>query len=148
MHRARIGHHRPIDRGPLDIDRSVVISGELMVTHDTTKLGLVFAVAACDMSTRTASLAGVGRIDKRHRYARTPRRVADKGSQLAESLIAVSRSLPSPCNPRPLTDALEILKDDRPLRAFGFGNQPLTDVVIGVFLKAPLKRAVCARRFL
>ena len=40
--RRRIGHHRPIDCGPLDIDCSVVISGELMVTHKTTKRGLAF----------------------------------------------------------------------------------------------------------
>src|SRR5262249_53272476 len=43
-HKVRIGHHRPIDCGPLDIDSSVVISSELMVTHDTTKLGLAFAI--------------------------------------------------------------------------------------------------------
>jgi hypothetical protein len=30
----------PIDRGPLDIERGVVINGELMVTHNTTELDL------------------------------------------------------------------------------------------------------------
>src|SRR5215211_3717981 len=138
MHGARIGHHRPIDCGPLDIDCSVVISGELMVTHDTTKLGLAFAVAAFDVPAHTTALASVGRIDKRYRYTGSLRLIADKRSQLAEGPIAVSCSLPWPFNPRPLANALEILKNDHPLRAFGFGNQPLADLVVGVFLKSTL----------
>jgi hypothetical protein len=136
--KARIGHHRPIDCGPLDIDGGVVISGELMLTHDTTKLSLTFAVVTFGMSTRAASLAGVRWIDKRHPYAEVLRLVANKRPQLTEGPIAVSRSLPSPLNPRPRPYALAVFKDKRPLRAFGFGNEPLADVVIRILLKTPL----------
>jgi hypothetical protein len=108
-----------------------------MVTHDTTELGLAFAIAAFGMPTCATSLAGVGRIDKRYWHTCSLRFVADKRSQLAEGPIAMSRSL-LPCNPCPRSDALEILKDKRTLRAFGFSNQPLADVVIGIFVKAPL----------
>ena len=108
-----------------------------MVTHDTAKRGLAFAVEAFGMPTHTTTLAGIGWIDKRYRYACALRFVADKRAQLAEAPIAVSRSL-LPFNPRSLANALEILKDDRPLCAFGFSDKPFADVVIGVFLKAPL----------
>ena len=50
----------------------------------------------------------------------------------------MSRSLALPFNPRPPPNALEFFKDNRPLRAFGFGNDPLADVMIRVFLKAAL----------
>jgi hypothetical protein len=50
----------------------------------------------------------------------------------------VSRSLPWPFNPRPLANALEIFKHNRPLRAFGFGNQTLANSVVCVLLKAAL----------
>src|SRR5688572_3486987 len=58
-HRARIGHHRLIDRSPLDIDRGVVIRRGGELTHDTTKLSLRAAVTAFGMPTGAASLAGV-----------------------------------------------------------------------------------------
>src|SRR4030095_3367597 len=106
-----------------------------MTTYDTTELGLAFAVAAFGMPASTTALTGVGRIDKRYRYARALRLVADKRPELPEGQIAVSRSLPWPFNPRPRSDALANFKDDRPPCVFGFGNQPLTDVVIGVLLK-------------
>ena len=64
MPEQRVGHHRPIDCGPLDIERGVVISGELMVTRDTTEFSLAFAVATFGVPTGAASLAGMGRIDK------------------------------------------------------------------------------------
>jgi hypothetical protein len=108
-----------------------------MVTHDTTKLSLAFAIAAFRMSTRATSLAGVGRINQLDPHACQLRLVDDERPQLREAPIAVPRSL-LPSNPCPRSDALEILKDDRPLRAFGFGNQPLANVVVGIFLKAPL----------
>jgi hypothetical protein len=121
-HKARVGHHRPIDCGPLDIDRSVMISRELMVAHDTTKLSLAFAIAALGMPAGATALTGVSWIDQRYRYTRLLRLVADKETQLAEGPITVSRSLFWPANPRPRSDTLEIFKDNRPLRAFGFSN--------------------------
>jgi hypothetical protein len=109
-----------------------------MQTHDTTKLGLIFAVPAFRMPAGMAPLAGVGGIGQRDGNAGTLRLIAEKRPQLRKGPIAVSRSLLWPCNPRPLTDPLEVFKDNRPLRAFGFGNEPLADTVVCVFLKPTL----------
>ena len=140
--RRRIGHHRPIDCGPLDSDRSVVISGELMLTHDTTELGLASAVAARSLTTRATALAGVGRIDQLDPYTRPLRLVADKRAQLPKGPIAVPCSLLWPLNPRPLADTAQVFERNRPLHPegtrFGFGNETLADVVICIFLKTPL----------
>ena len=114
------------------------------MTHHTTKLGLALAVAPFCMPTRAASLAGVRRIDKPYANTRPHCLVADKRSQLREGPIAVLCSLPWPFNPRPLTNTLEILKNNRPLRAFGFGNETLANTVIGILLKASL--AACQPR--
>jgi hypothetical protein len=108
------------------------------LTHDTTKLSLAFAVAAFGMPACAASLTGIGRIDNPDRHTCALRLVVDKRSQLAEGPIALSCSLLWPCNPRPRANALEVFKHNRPLRAFGFGNQPLADVVVGICLKTPL----------
>ena len=116
----------------------MVISGELMVTHNTTQRGLRAAVAAFCMPTRAASLAGVGRIDTRYRNTRALRLVTNKRPQLAEGPIAVSCALPRPVNPRPRADTLEVFTDNRSLRAFGFRNEPLADSVVRVSLKAIL----------
>ena len=145
MPRAWIGHHRPIDCDPLDIDCGVVISGELMRTHDTTELSLAFAVTAFSMPTGATTLAGVSGIDKQCPHTGPLCFVADKRLQLAESPIAVSRSLPSPSNPRPLANAAQIFERNHPLRAFGFRNEPLADVVVGIFLKAPLATSELAQ---
>jgi hypothetical protein len=109
-----------------------------MVTHDTTKLSLALAVTVFGVSTRAASLATVGWINQLKAHASALRLVANKHPQLSEGPIVVSCSLPRPLNPRPLTDALEVFKDDRPLRAFGFGNETLADDVFRIFLKASL----------
>jgi hypothetical protein len=109
-----------------------------MVTHDATKRSLVFAVAAFGMPTGTTALARVGRIDKRYRYTAPLCLVTDKRPQLRKGPIAVSRSLPWPFNPRPRSDTLEVFKDNRPLRAFGFGKEPLADVVIRICLESTL----------
>src|SRR5262249_23924664 len=97
-----------------------------------------FSVAAFGMPTGATALAGVGWIDQIDLYARASRLVADQRPQLSESPIAVSRSLPWPCNPRPLANTAQIFERNRPLRAFGFGNGPFADVVVRIFLKAPL----------
>src|SRR5215207_5070741 len=103
-----------------------------MTTHDTTKLGLAFAVAPFGMPTSATALTGVGWIDQFDPQSCALRLVVDELSQLAEGPIAVSCSLPWPFNPRPLANAAQIFERNRPLRAFGFGNQPLADVVVRI----------------
>jgi hypothetical protein len=109
-----------------------------MVTHDTTERGLILPIAAFGMPTGAASLAGVCWIDKSECHTRALRLVADKRPQLTKGPIAVSRSLPWPCNPRPLTNVRQIFQRNRPLRAFSLGNKPLADMVVRILLKAPL----------
>jgi hypothetical protein len=112
-----------------------------MVTHDTTEFSLTFAVALFGVSTYVASLRGVGRIAIHHRHSLSLRFVVNKRPQLTKSPIAVSCALLRPFNPRPRSDAFEILKGNRALRAFGFRNELLADTVIGILLKAPLTPA-------
>src|SRR5207248_2753550 len=109
---------------PLDIDSGVVISGELMVTHDTTKLSLAFPVAAVGMPAGATALAGVGRIDQRYWHPHPLRLVAEKRPQLPKGPIVVPCSLCCAPNPRPLANMRQIFQRNRPLRAFGFRNEP------------------------
>lgn len=51
-----------------------------MVTHDTTKLSLIFTVAAFDMPAPATALAGVGRIDRIDPHPCSLGFVADKRS--------------------------------------------------------------------
>src|SRR5690242_5565960 len=108
-----------------------------MTTHDTTKLGLAFAIAAFGMPTPTTALAGVLRVYQIDPDTRQPRLVADELPQLAKRPIAVSRPSRFP-NRRPRANVRQIFQRNRPLRVFGFLNQPLADNVVRVFLKAPL----------
>ena len=109
-----------------------------MITHDTTELSLTFAITAFGMPTRAAPLRGVCSRDKPNQYTTKLRLVTDELPQLSEGPIAVPCSLRRPFNPRPRSDALEVFKCNRPLRAFGLPNKLLANNVIYVFLKALL----------
>lgn len=57
--------------------------------------------------------------------------IHDKGTQLKEC-PAMERGALRPSNPHPRTNMLEILKCDRPLRAFGRRHNPFTQDMIHI----------------
>src|SRR5262245_29244722 len=105
-----------------------------MLTHYTTEFSLTFAVASVVVPAGTAALAGVGWSHKPDWHSGSLGLIAHKRPQLREGPIVVSCSLLWPFNPRPLRNAAQVFQRNRPLRAFGFSNQPLADLVVGILL--------------
>ena len=108
-----------------------------MPTHNTTELGLAFAVAAFGMPAAATSLAGVGRIDQSERHTRQPRLVADERSQLAEGPIAVSYPSRFPYR-RPRADVPQVFQRNHTFRVFGFLDKLFCYAMVGILLKPTL----------
>ena len=108
-----------------------------MPTHNTTELGLAFAVAAFGMPAAATSLAGVGRIDQSERHTRQPRLVADERSQLAEGPIAVSYPSRFPYR-RPRADVPQVFQRNHTFPVFGFLDKLFCYAMVGILLKPTL----------
>lgn len=109
-----------------------------MPTHDTAERSLRPAVGLLAMTAHGTGTAGVARVNRNHWHPRLSRLVADKLAQLSEGPIAVSCPLRCPFSPGPLTNTCQFFDGNRPLRAFGFGNEPLADLMVCIFLKSAL----------
>jgi hypothetical protein len=112
-----------------------------MTTHDTTELSLRTAICPFRMPTGIAPLARIGGINGDHHHPGPPRFVGDECPQLAESPIAVPCSLSRPANPCPLADVGQCFNPNRSLRAFGLGNETLTNDMVRVLLEPALSPA-------
>src|SRR5262249_50633575 len=62
----------------------------------------------------------------------------DEVPQLSKGPIAVSRSLSWPSSPHPRTDMPQVFQRNPAICAFSLGNEPLTDNVVAILLKAAL----------
>ena len=111
------------------------------MTHHTTKRGLRLPVRSFSMPTGAPALAGVVRINRNHTHAHALCLVGNELAQLAETPIAVSRSLVCVPNLYPFAHALQLRQGNPASGAFRSPNQPLADLVIDVFLKPLLAAA-------
>ena len=109
-----------------------------MSTGTAKEFGLTATIGFLDMPTASALLAGIFRVHKKDRNTRSPRLVADEGSQLCESPIAVSCALVRPSNPGPRANARQVFQGNCTVRAFGGFNESLADLMVHVFLETPL----------
>jgi len=87
------------------------------------------------MPALTAFPRGVAGIDQQQRYSGERRFIGDKPPELRERPTVQNGSMHAP-SPDPKANSLEVLHDNRPLRAFGFRNDLLRDYVVGVRGKA------------
>lgn len=97
-----------------------------------------FAIGFLSMSTFKAPLAGICRVYVDYRDACPVCFVCDVLAKLCKSPIAVSGSILSALNPCPLANVRQIFQRNGPLRAFGFLNESLANLMIDVFLETAL----------
>jgi hypothetical protein len=106
-------------------------------TRDTAEGGLVRAVGLVGIPAGRTAARGIARIDEYDTNTSPPRLVVDKAAELSER-PAMQLSTLLPPSPHPRADALEVLKADRPLCAFGSLNDAFADRVVHIFGKKEL----------
>jgi hypothetical protein len=117
---------------------SVGIGMVTITTRQAKEFGLRTAITFIHIATAGTLLTGVARVYPNDRYSANARFVFDERSQLPESPIAVSRSLIRAPSPGPRAYAGQIFQGNGSVRALRGLNETLANLMIDVFLKAPL----------
>ena len=126
-------YRRPVDNGPgPDYPGRVGVGVCGMSALPALKLALGLAIGFLAMSALSTGPTGVSGINS---YDGDPGKLAlvlDERAELEKRPTPLSGPL-SPAKPFPsLSDALQVFQGDPAIRAFGLGNEPFADDVVGV----------------